>query len=114
MTDSTTILEEMEQALADKEAQRGERGIEAQPKGMRLIAQELKVKGIDARDLNLDEDVLARHAVEKKLLLWQKLPKLEQKKKIYGFLGRRGFSYTTIASVIDEMLEKGYNTKEVE
>ena len=84
------------------------------PKGMRLIAQELKVKGIDARNLNLDEDVLARHAVEKKLLLWQKLPKLEQKKKIYGFLGRRGFSYTTIASVIDGILEKGYNTKEVE
>lgn len=84
------------------------------PKGARLITQELKVKGIEARNLNLDEDVLARHAIERKLLLWQKLPKLEQKKKIYGFLGRRGFSYTTIASVIDVILGKGYNTREVE
>lgn len=84
------------------------------PKGMRLIAQELKVKGIEARDLNLDEDVLARQAITKKLPLWEKLPSVERKKKIYGFLGRRGFSYTTIASVIDEILGKGYNTKEVE
>lgn len=84
------------------------------PKGARLIIQELKVKGIDVRDLNLDEDVLARQAVAKKLPLWGKLPKLEQKKKIYGFLGRRGFSYTTIASVIDVILGKGYNIKEVE
>lgn len=73
------------------------------PKGMRLIAQELKVKGIDVRDLNLDEDVLARQAIAKKLPLWGKLSKLEQKKKIYGFLGRRGFDSEVIRRVIDSV-----------
>lgn len=75
------------------------------PRGRRFITQELKVKGIDARDLNLDEDVLARRAVEKKLLFWQKLPKLEQKKKIYGYLGRRGFDAGTIHRVIDGVFD---------
>lgn len=84
------------------------------PKGGRLIARELKDKGIEIKDFHSDEFDLARRAIAKKLVLWQKLPKLEQKKKIYGFLGRRGFSYTTVASVIDEILGKGYNTREVE
>lgn len=74
------------------------------PKGARLIAQELKVKGIDVRDLNLDEEVLARQAVAKKLPLWEKFPSLERKRKIYGFLGRRGFDSETIHRVIDEVV----------
>lgn len=81
------------------------------PKGARLIAQELKAKGIKSQysyggrnvtDTD-DEAVLARRAVIKKLPLWQKLPKLEQKKKIYGFLGRRGFDGGVIRRVIDEV-----------
>lgn len=75
------------------------------PKSQRLIAQELKVKGIEVRDLNLDEDELARRAIVKKLPLWQKLQVLERKKKIYGFLGRRGFDGETIHRVIDGVLE---------
>ncbi|MEK9143776.1 MAG: regulatory protein RecX [Patescibacteria group bacterium] len=75
------------------------------PKGMRLIAQELKDKGIEVRDLKLDEDVLARQVVAKKLPLWEKLPPFERKKKIYGFLGRRGFDADTIHRVIDGVLD---------
>ena len=74
------------------------------PKGMRLIAQELKDKGIEVRDLKLDEDVLARQVVAKKLPLWKKLPPFERKKKIYGFLGRRGFTGDTIRRIIDEVM----------
>ncbi len=89
------------------------------PKGSRLIALELKAKGVSddlvksflvkRRDrftcgrnfIDTDsESALAKRAVEKKLPLWQKLPKLEQKKKIYGFLGRRGFDAETIHRVI--------------
>lgn len=75
------------------------------PKGGRLIEQELKAKGIEVKDFHLDEFDLARRAVAKKLLLWQKLPGLQQKKKIYGFLGRRGFDGETIHRVIDEIVE---------
>lgn len=75
------------------------------PKGMRAIAQELKVKGIEAKDIHIDEVASAKQAIEKKLPLWCKLPALEQKKKIYGFLGRRGFSGETIHRVIDEAVK---------
>lgn len=92
------------------------------PKGMRLIAQELKAKGISDElvkpllvkkggqyfsDRNEndtdDEETLARRAIARKLPLWKKLPKPERKKKIYGFLGRRGFESDTIAHIIDEV-----------
>lgn len=73
------------------------------PKGTRLITRELKEKGISWEGNTGDEMVLAKRAIEKKLPLWQKLPKLEQKKKIYGFLGRRGFDGETIHRVIDEV-----------
>ncbi|MBI3955893.1 regulatory protein RecX [Candidatus Gottesmanbacteria bacterium] len=75
------------------------------PKGARLIARELKAKGISLDIDTHDEVALARRAVEKKLLLWHKLPKLEQKKKLYGFLGRRGFDGETIHRVIDELVD---------
>ncbi len=75
------------------------------PKAARLIAMELRAKGVEAKDMNLDETALAHRAVEKKLSLWHKLPKLEQKKKIYGFLGRRGFGGETIHRIIDELID---------
>ncbi len=78
------------------------------PKGKRLIAHELKAKGVGLDDVNIavDEVEAARQAVQKKLSLWEKLPSLEQKKKIYAFLGRRGFDGETIGSIIDEIAGK--------
>lgn len=73
------------------------------PKGARLLTRELKAKGVTVTDVPIDERALARHALAKKLPLWQKLPKPEQKKKIYGFLGRRGFSTDVIYRLIDEV-----------
>lgn len=73
------------------------------PKGVRLIAWELKAKGISLETDTQDEVASARRAVAKKLPLWEKLPSLERKKKIYGFLGRRGFDTETIRHVIDEV-----------
>lgn len=75
------------------------------PKGARFIAHELKAKGISLEIDTHDEVTLAKRAIEKKLPLWQKLPKLEQKKKIYGFLGRRGFDGETVHRVIDEVVK---------
>ncbi len=85
------------------------------PKGMRLIKQELKQKGIDIEaGVETSEDDIARRAVQKKIEIWKKLPKPEQKKKIYDFLGRRGFTLEVIRRVVDEVAGKGYNNDEVE
>jgi SOS response regulatory protein OraA/RecX len=43
----------------------------------------------------LNEDELAWAAVENKLSRWQNLPEQEFKKKLVGFLNRRGFGYAT-------------------
>ncbi len=93
------------------------------PKGQRLLKQELLHKGIsralideelafgsdnvnsDRRQnrLLLSEKELARQAVQKKLDRWRILPTIDRKKKVFGFLTRRGFSSDTISGVIDEL-----------
>ncbi len=84
------------------------------PKGMALLARELYQKGI-ARDLieevlgqskGSDEEA-ARIVVNKKLKILKHLSRLEKKKKLYGFLGRRGFSSETINRVVDDVLNDG-------
>lgn len=83
-------------------------------KGSRFIAQELIHKGI-AREifeekLTLGNELEKAHAVvAKKASRLQKLPFIEQKKKIYSLLGNRGFSGSTISRVIDEIATLGYN-----
>ncbi len=73
------------------------------PKGKRLIKLELKAKGVkDSIVETIDERELAQRAIQKKLILWQKLPDLERKKKLFDFLSRRGFSTDTIYRIIDE------------
>lgn len=84
------------------------------PKGTMLLVRELYQKGIHRE---LIEEVLgqsernekdeAKTVVEKKLALYKNLPLMEQKKKLYGFLGRRGFSSETIAHVVDDVLHNG-------
>lgn len=94
------------------------------PKGARLIAQELKAKGVsddlvksivvkrrdqffcDRNEIGTDDELaLAKRALEKKIPQWRRLSKLDQKKKIYGFLGRRGFDGETIHRVIDGVFD---------
>ena len=50
---------------------------------------------------NLDEDELAWKAVERKLSHWKNLAEQDLKKKIVGFLSRRGFSYETANEVFN-------------
>ncbi len=80
------------------------------PKGKRALEIELRRKGIEPDLIDdvlrenselIPEKELALKAVRKKLDTWLKLPLLERKKKIYGFLGRRGFNGATIEAIID-------------
>jgi regulatory protein len=76
------------------------------PKGRQALRYELRQKGVSDRIIdtvlaNLNEDELAWAAVENKLSRWQNLPEQEFKKKLVGFLNRRGFSYTIANDVFD-------------
>jgi regulatory protein len=74
------------------------------PRGERGLRYELRQKGIadeviDTVLADLDEDQLAWAAVEPKLRQWQQLDEANLKKKIFGFLSRRGFAYDVAQTV---------------
>ena len=78
------------------------------PKGARAIGQELAAKGIDrslvtslVSEASKTEVGDAQTLIAKKWKTWSKLPKLEQKKKIWNYLHGRGFSARTIGSIVD-------------
>lgn len=92
--------------------------LSSKPKGRRLLAAELKSKGIDpdtavtaidsiladaAATASVSEHDLAVRALGKRLELWRNLPVMERRKKLYGFLMRRGFSADTVARIVDGM-----------
>jgi len=87
----------------------------SRPKGKKLIQRELLQKGvsqeiIDSVSNDGPTDIeLARVVAQKKYSLWRKLPILEQKKKLFGLLQRRGFTSSVIFRIIDEMLGNQYN-----
>lgn len=74
------------------------------PRGKRGLRYELRQKGIadeviDTVLAELDEDQLAWAAVEPKLRQWHPLDEADLKKKIFGFLSRRGFGYEVTQTV---------------
>ncbi len=85
----------------------------SRPKGKKLIQLELRRKGVSSEIIeNIDGTAdleLARGVAQKKYSMWRKLPILEQKKKLFGLLQRRGFSSTVIFRVIDEVTGFKYN-----
>jgi regulatory protein len=80
------------------------------PKGNRVIELELRGKGVSSAIIAKSlasrgsQSLLdaAKQAVAKKLPVWAKLPLMERKKKLYDYLGRRGFDSETIRKLIDE------------
>lgn len=82
----------------------------SRPRGARGLSHELRQKGV-AREIiddlltNLDEDASAWAAVEGKLDRWRSLEPEVFRKKITGFLSRRGFGYDTIRKVCQKALE---------
>lgn len=80
------------------------------PKGNRLITMELKAKGLSESVIDVvlasrgsqSQLEAAKQAIVRKEALWAKLPPMERKKKLYDYLGRRGFSGDTIRKLIDE------------
>jgi len=85
--------------------------LKSNPKGSKLIILELKRKKIDPSILEKvqnffpDQKSQALKALQRRLDRLNKLPKLEFKKKVYMYLGSRGFDSETIRETI-AFLEK--------
>lgn len=79
----------------------------SRPRGARLLARELKSKGIiyHPQFTTSNESELAQKALSKKLTIWLKLPWLVFRQKASRFLAARGFSWT----VIETITKKAYN-----
>jgi len=76
------------------------------PKSRRALRYELRQKGVDEENIEdalagLDEDEMARQAIENKLRQWQRLAEADFRKKAMGFLSRRGFNYQVVRQAVD-------------
>lgn len=85
-----------------------EQRVESRPKSKRIMIYELRSKGINKNiiedvlaDVDIDETKIAKELLEKKKYKWEKLPKLEARKKISEFLVRRGFSWEIINKILN-------------
>ncbi|MEW6717370.1 MAG: RecX family transcriptional regulator [Chloroflexota bacterium] len=75
------------------------------PRGRRYLASELRQKGISEEIINktldhLDEEALANKAASKYFRRIKNLDWPDFRRKLYGYLARRGFEYQIISSVV--------------
>ena len=78
----------------------------------RALRQELSKKGITGQDAELaleqvsddDERIRARHLVDKKLRTMSRLDEETKKRRLIGFLGRKGYSGSVAWAVIQDAL----------
>ena len=82
------------------------------PKGRRALQYELRQKGLSQQEIEeslseLDEEALAWQAVQKRLSLWQTLDEIAFKRKLTGYLARRGFPYDIIETIFHRAMEGG-------
>jgi regulatory protein len=76
------------------------------PRSHRLLAYELRQKGISADTISMslvdsvDDEVLAYQAAVRQAGKYGKMEWVDFRKKLIGFLGRRGFSYGVSAPVV--------------
>lgn len=131
---SSEVRESVMQRLMDRMAEYGYADDEAfvkwwlaarsrgNAKGLRVIALELRRKGVDAGTIDRvlsaeggtkeDEVARAKAALGRRWERWEKLPELERKKKLYGFLQYRGFSTDILRRLVDELAVKRYNERD--
>jgi len=83
------------------------------PRGRRALYSELRAKGIHNETIDsvledLDEDDLAYQAAQKKIRQFRNLEWPEFKKKMLGFLARRGFNYGVSAPTIAKVWSENH------
>lgn len=82
-------------------------------KSKRELISELRAKGIGKHaiedalsEVDIDENKMAKKLLEKKMYRWKRLDKLEAKRKMSEFLARKGFGWSEIKSVVDDLVSK--------
>lgn len=85
------------------------------PRGKPLLRQELRQKGVDQQIVNdlledTDDSAAAMQAAEKKARTLLRYPEDEFKKKLSGFLQRRGFGYQEIREAVDKLWQQAAET----
>lgn len=81
-------------------------------KGKIVIKLELQQKGIskeiieEALSLVINEERVAKEALEKKIRHWKNLSNMEFRRKATDFLMRRGFEYEVVKQVVEKFLQK--------
>ncbi len=76
------------------------------PRSRRLMAQELKHKGIAAGEIEtalkaVDERQLALACIHRKRRRWRRFEDPQRRMKIMAYLGRKGFSYDVSRAAVD-------------
>lgn len=84
------------------------------PKGRRALQYELRQKGLAETEIdqvlsNLDEEALAWQAVRNRLRQWQGLDEWTFRKKLTGYLVRRGFDYEIIEMTFTKAWQEQQN-----
>jgi len=86
------------------------------PRGQRALAWELQRKGVSAPVAQaalatVDEPALAYQAASKRARQMGDLPWEEFRRKLSGFLARRGFPYSAIAPVVSRIWNETHSTQ---
>jgi regulatory protein len=90
------------------------------PRGRRLLTMELRQKQVSENQIRtaletIPEDaILVRQAAEKYCTKLKGLDKQSFKRKLYGFLARKGFNYDDIKPILEEMWEENSSLNLVE
>lgn len=81
------------------------------PKSLRILRQELGIKGIDKDIINevlgsakVDEGKIARELLAKKAYKWKSLPARNARQKMSQYLAGKGFGWELIGDVVDAFL----------
>jgi len=91
------------------------------PRSRRMLAMELRQKGLDDESMetaleDVDDEALAYEAAQKRAPRFKELEWIEFRKKMSGFLARRGFPYSVVKSIVqrvwDEMRAEDQNSEE--
>jgi len=85
------------------------------PKGAVLLRKELREKGIEGAIIEkvlsergeVNEEGLARELAAQKLKSMRGLSEEKAKKRLFGFLARRGFSFDTIGGIVRDCVKRG-------
>jgi len=78
------------------------------PRSRRMLAMELRQKGLDEQAMqsaleDVDDEALAYEAAQKRAPRFKELEWIDFRKKLTGFLARRGFSYSVITPVVSRL-----------